>query len=109
MTPDSITYNLTPKRRFATTTTLTGLLVGGSVVLTGGGSLVQQLVVTALVTTIVSGGTYWLLCRFAASVTDGTGHYRIQRPIHENPTRAENKRSVGGRKAGDESTLQKVQ
>lgn len=101
---DSITYDLGCKQRYAVTTILIGLLVGGGTALAGGGSLAQQLVLATLITTVVSGSSYWVLSRLAASVTGGTGYYRIENP-RRNAGRIESERELVDEETDGEPTL----
>ncbi|MCU4754346.1 hypothetical protein OB919_20610 [Halobacteria archaeon AArc-curdl1] len=64
-------------------TLLTGIFLGGGIAQITGGSLSHQLTVMALIAAIASGSSYWLLCRLAATITNGTGYYRIVYPIPE--------------------------
>lgn len=80
---DSISYEVTRKRWYATTTFLTALFVGGAIALAVGESITQQLGATVVIATMGGGGSYWILCRLAAAVTGGTGHYRIAYPTPE--------------------------
>ncbi|WP_152421958.1 hypothetical protein [Natrialba chahannaoensis] len=87
------------------TTILSGLFVGGSIALATGGFLVHQLAVAVLIAAIVSGGSYWLLSRLAATVTGGTVYYRITCPTNESTTRATSQRESSERETSDESRL----